>query len=54
MGVRYGHFYAYTLIDELSPKVDPEDGVVRISFVHYNTIEEVDKVIVILKEALAL
>jgi selenocysteine lyase/cysteine desulfurase len=53
IGIRYGHFYAYTLVDELSPKVDPDDGVVRISLVHYNTVEEVQRIIELLKEALA-
>lgn len=53
MGIRYGHFYAFTLVDELSPKIDPADGVVRISLVHYNTVEEVNRIIDILKEVLA-
>ncbi|KAF6741112.1 hypothetical protein DFP72DRAFT_863128 [Ephemerocybe angulata] len=30
-GIRWGHFYAYTLIGDLSPKLDINDGVVRIS-----------------------
>ncbi|PPR07857.1 hypothetical protein CVT24_005594 [Panaeolus cyanescens] len=50
IGIRYGHFYAYTLVDELSPKVDIDDGVVRISLVHYNTLEEVNKIIEVLKD----
>ncbi|KAH9479167.1 Aminotransferase-like protein FGM3 [Psilocybe cubensis] len=50
IGIRYGHFYAHTLIDELSPKLDTNDGVVRISLVHYNTVEEVHKIIAVLKE----
>ncbi|KAA1476925.1 PLP-dependent transferase [Dentipellis sp. KUC8613] len=53
IGIRFGHFYAYTLVDNLSPKVDVNDGVVRISFVHYNTVEEVERIIEILKEVLA-
>lgn len=53
VGIRYGHFYAYTLIDELEPKIDVVDAVVRISLVHYNTVEEVDKIIEILQEVLA-
>jgi len=52
MGIRYGHFYAYTLVDTLKPKVDVNDGLVRISLVHYNTIEEVDRLIEVLDEAL--
>ncbi|KAJ3983500.1 pyridoxal phosphate-dependent transferase [Lentinula detonsa] len=52
IGIRFGHFYAYSLIDELEPKIDVDDGVVRISLVHYNTVEEVERIIEILKEAL--
>ena len=53
IGIRYGHFYAYSLIDELSPKVDTDEGVVRISLVHYNTVEEVQRIVSILDEVLA-
>ncbi|EPS95769.1 hypothetical protein FOMPIDRAFT_1053861 [Fomitopsis schrenkii] len=53
VGIRYGHFYAYTLIDELQPKLDVADAVVRISFVHYNTVTEVERIIEILNEVLA-
>ncbi|KDR80956.1 hypothetical protein GALMADRAFT_1116937 [Galerina marginata CBS 339.88] len=52
IGIRYGHFYAYTLVDELAPKLETDDGVVRISLVHYNTVEEVQKIIGVLKEIL--
>ncbi|KAF9493874.1 PLP-dependent transferase [Pleurotus eryngii] len=52
VGIRWGHFYAYTLIDHLEPKLDTTDGVVRISLVHYNTVEEVQRIVEILKEAL--
>ncbi|KIY46833.1 selenocysteine lyase [Fistulina hepatica ATCC 64428] len=53
IGIRYGHFYAFTLIDQLRPKIDPADGVVRISLVHYNTVEEVQRLIKVLKKVLA-
>ena len=53
IGIRYGHFYAYTLIDHLEPKLDMDDGIVRISLVHYNTIEEVERIIGVLNEILA-
>ncbi|KAH7890443.1 pyridoxal phosphate-dependent transferase [Phlebopus sp. FC_14] len=53
IGIRFGHFYAYSLILNLEPKVDIDDGVVRISLVHYNTVEEVEKIIKILEEVLA-
>jgi len=54
IGIRYGHFYAYTLADTLEPKLDTADSVVRISLVHYNTVEEVDRILAVLKEALGL
>jgi selenocysteine lyase/cysteine desulfurase len=53
VGIRYGHFYAFTLVDDLNPKINTDDGVVRISLVHYNTVEEVEKIVSILKEVLA-
>ncbi|KAI0051002.1 PLP-dependent transferase [Auriscalpium vulgare] len=53
VGIRYGHFYAHTLVDELEPKLDIDDAVVRISLVHYNTVEEVTRIIEILDEVLA-
>ncbi len=43
LGMRYGNFYAYRLCEALG--LDPADGVVRVSLVHYNTMEEVDRVI---------
>ncbi|KAG1791250.1 pyridoxal phosphate-dependent transferase [Suillus plorans] len=53
IGIRYGDFYAYSLIDNLRPKLDVNDGVVRISLVHYNTVEEVEKIVDVLREVLA-
>ena len=52
-GIRYGHFYAYGLTEQLEPKLDLDDAAVRISLVHYNTVEEVERIIEILKEVLA-
>ncbi|THG99721.1 hypothetical protein EW145_g7214 [Phellinidium pouzarii] len=52
MGIRYGHFYAYGLVDSLRPKIDLEDAIVRISLVHYNTVAEVDTLVDVLKDAL--
>jgi len=51
IGIRYGHFYAYSLVAELG--LDVDDAAVRISLVHYNTVEEVQTIINILKEVLA-
>jgi len=39
-------------VDTLKPKVDVNDGLVQISLVHYNTIEEVDRHIEVFGEAL--
>lgn len=40
-GVGVGNFYAYRLIKALG--IDTEDGAVRLSFVHYTTKDEVDR-----------
>jgi selenocysteine lyase/cysteine desulfurase len=41
VGIRSGHFYSKRLINEVM-KIEGEDGVVRVSMVHYNTEEEVN------------
>jgi cysteine desulfurase family protein (TIGR01976 family) len=38
-----GHFYAYRLVKALG--VEPESGVLRLSFVHYTAPEEIEKLI---------
>jgi selenocysteine lyase/cysteine desulfurase len=43
LGVGVGNFYAYRLIQSLG--IDAEDGAVRLSFVHYTSKEEVDRLI---------
>ncbi len=43
IGIRYGDFYARRLIDDLS--LSKQNGVVRVSLVHYNSLEEVDNLI---------
>jgi len=43
VAIRYGHFYSRRLSDRFG--LPPEDGVVRASMVHYNTLEEVDRLI---------
>jgi cysteine desulfurase family protein (TIGR01976 family) len=50
IAIRHGHMYAYRLCEALG--LDPEDGVVRVSMVHYNTPEEVERLITVLEEAL--
>lgn len=43
IGVGAGHFYAYRLLEALG--VNPTHGALRMSFVHYTTPEEVDRLI---------
>ena len=43
IGIRWGDFYARRLITDLG--LAKQDGVVRVSMVHYNTHEEIDKLI---------
>ncbi|GAB1520960.1 hypothetical protein RhiTH_004049 [Rhizoctonia solani] len=50
VGIRYGHFYAHRLFVRLG--LDPDDGVVRISLVHYNTVAEAERLVKRLKEIL--
>jgi len=46
IGIRFGDFYAARLIDDVG--IRKQQGVVRISMVHYNTIHELHKVIEVL------
>lgn len=46
IGIRYGDFYSRDLIDALGLRAS--NGVVRVSMAHYNTIEEVDRLIEVL------
>lgn len=48
IGIRYGDFYARQLITDLD--LLENDGVIRVSMVHYNTLEEVDRLIRVLDE----
>jgi selenocysteine lyase/cysteine desulfurase len=43
IGVGHGNFYAYRLVQALG--LDPDDGVVRASFVHYTSQGEMDRLI---------
>jgi selenocysteine lyase/cysteine desulfurase len=43
IGIRYGDFYAKKLIQDLG--LIKQNGVVRVSMVHYNTPAEVDRLI---------
>lgn len=50
IGIRFGDFYAKRLIAALG--LEARGGVVRVSMVHYNTADEVDRLIRALDEAL--
>lgn len=50
VGIRYGDFYARHLIEALD--LAGQDGVVRVSMVHYNTTQEVDRLVAALDQAL--
>jgi selenocysteine lyase/cysteine desulfurase len=41
LGVGVGNFYAYRLLQALG--IDTEDGALRVSFVHYTSKDEVDR-----------
>lgn len=41
--IRWGHFYAYEAMKALG--IEPDDGIVRVSLVHYNTVAEVERLI---------
>ncbi|MCC5643215.1 cysteine desulfurase-like protein [Nostoc sp. CHAB 5824] len=48
IGIRYGHFYAKRLIEYLG--LASQDGIVRVSMVHYNTLEEVNSLIEVFEQ----
>ena len=50
LAARYGHFYAYRLIRDLG--LLERDGVVRVSLAHYNSPDEVRRLIDGLSEVL--
>lgn len=41
MGIRYGHMYSHRLTEALG--VDPTTAFVRVSAVHYNTVDEIER-----------
>jgi len=47
--VWWGNYYALETMKRLG--VDPEDGAVRVGIVHYNTADEVDRLLVALRES---
>jgi cysteine desulfurase family protein (TIGR01976 family) len=47
IGIRFGDFYSRGLIDDLH--LPNDDGVIRVSAVHYNTVEQIDRLIAALE-----
>jgi selenocysteine lyase/cysteine desulfurase len=43
IATKHGHFYAYRIIRKMG--LDPDDGVLRLSFAHYNTMDETARLI---------
>ena len=50
IGIRFGDFYAKRLINDLG--LAAQNGVIRVSMVHYNTVEECDRLIQVLDRIL--
>jgi len=46
IGMRHGHMYAYRLCEGLG--IAPDPGVIRVSMAHYNTPDEVERLIAVL------
>jgi selenocysteine lyase/cysteine desulfurase len=38
IATKHGHFYAYRILKKMG--LDPDDGVLRLSFAHYNNMDE--------------
>ncbi|MGB3555873.1 MAG: cysteine desulfurase-like protein [Jannaschia sp.] len=49
LGIRYGDFYSHTLVKGLD--LPNGDGVIRVSAVHYNTLDQMDRLIAALEAA---
>jgi selenocysteine lyase/cysteine desulfurase len=45
VAVRNGHFYARRCVEALGLE-NPEEGIIRVSLVHYNTEEVVNRLLV--------
>ncbi|MBI5706739.1 MAG: aminotransferase class V-fold PLP-dependent enzyme [Armatimonadetes bacterium] len=46
IGIKTGHMYSFRLCEALG--IDTEQGVIRVSLAHYNTVEEIERLIQIL------
>ena len=52
LGIRNGHMYSHRMLGEVVQLGDVEDGVVRVSMLHYNTEEEMGVVVRVLEEVI--
>ncbi|PYH97727.1 PLP-dependent transferase [Aspergillus ellipticus CBS 707.79] len=52
-GFRSGHMYSHRLVKDIMRLEDLEDGVVRISMLHYNTEAEITSLVEMLREVIA-
>ena len=52
IGIRFGDFHSRRLVEHLG--LADNGGVVRVSMIHYNTLDEVDRLIASLERALAV
>jgi cysteine desulfurase family protein (TIGR01976 family) len=50
IGIKYGHMYAWRVCEAVGIPVEP--GVVRVSAVHYNSVEEIQRVCGVLESVL--
>ena len=50
IGTENGNFYAHRLVSDLG--IDVDDGIVRLSLLHYNTQQDVEKILQQLDKAL--
>jgi cysteine desulfurase family protein (TIGR01976 family) len=48
LAIGHGHYYGYRCVEALG--CDPDDGVIRVSMVHYNSGEEIARLIAALRE----
>ena len=51
-GCRPGHFYSKRLIGEVLGIEDADDGIVRVSLLHYNTVDEVQGLVQVFREVI--
>jgi selenocysteine lyase/cysteine desulfurase len=51
IGIRFGDFYAKRLVESLG--LHTQGGVVRVSIAHYNTLDEIDRLVQHLDEVIA-